>query len=109
MTKTSRFVPDFFGQHTTIVNAGDLVLRWLTKKSYALKATLVCMQAVSETLTHKVMREARAQQEELDAEDRPAGNVFQVCLHNHFRQFPLKWSNACKHTKCQPAASQLQC
>lgn len=36
------------------------------------------MQAVSETLTHKVMREARAQQEELDAEDRPAGNVLQV-------------------------------
>ena len=35
-------------------------------------------QALSEALSHKVMREARAQQEELDAEDRPEGSIAQV-------------------------------
>ena len=39
------------------------------------------MQAVSESLSNKVMREARAQQEELDAEDRPAGGSLQACTH----------------------------
>lgn len=40
------------------------------------------MQAVSDTLTHKVLREARAQQEELDAEDMPAGAMPQVSAVN---------------------------
>ena len=37
------------------------------------------MQALSEALSHKVMHEARAQQDELDAEDMPEGAISQVC------------------------------
>ena len=33
---------------------------------------------LSEALSHKVMREARAQQDELDAEDQPEGAIAQV-------------------------------
>ncbi|KAL3141390.1 hypothetical protein ABBQ32_004967 [Trebouxia sp. C0010 RCD-2024] len=35
-------------------------------------------EALSEALSHKVMREARAQQEELDAEDQPEGAIAQA-------------------------------
>ena len=44
------------------------------------------MQALSEALSHKVMREARAQQDELDAEDMPEGAISQVCQHDNSSQ-----------------------
>ena len=37
-------------------------------------------QALSEALSHKVMRQARAQQDELDAEDLPDGALPKVCI-----------------------------
>lgn len=47
------------------------------------RQSLLVSQALSEALSHKVMREARAQQEELDAEDQPEGAIAQVmCCDN---------------------------
>ncbi len=57
---------------------------------FCVSTQLVLPQALSEALSHKVMREARAQQDELDAEDMPEGAIPQVrqCLH-HFLAPPM--------------------
>ena len=57
------------------------LMLWFEFVSAGCKFTHCFAQALSEALSHKVMREARAQQDEVDAEDQPEGAIGQVLQH----------------------------